>query len=665
MMGTMSSGAWRTIAALSLSLVWGLGRAQDSGPYEPDPPDRAARLSLIRGDVSMQPAGEQDWAPALLNRPLTTGDKLWTEPGARAEIQVGESAIRLADSTGFSFLNVDDDTIQMRITAGIINVSVRALEGNDHIEIDTPNVALSILRPGIYRVEVNDAGDVTTVKITEGEAQATGPSQDVIVHARQVAAFRGFDELTAQWSTLGEPDEFDSWSLQRDDRAASSRTAEYVNPDVTGYEDLDDHGSWSSEPEYGYVWTPRHVAVDWSPYRYGRWVWVSPWGWTWIDDAPWGYAPFHYGRWAHIRHRWCWVPGPRHVRAVYAPALVGWFGSGGRVSWFPLGPREIYVPGRRFSHRYVDRVNVTNTVIVDRRHIREIYERRAAHQAYRNRAVRGAVTAMLRENFASAARVNEHRVRVDDREVTDARVIAGPQIQPARESRLGGAIRANARIPPRAIVDRPVVVHRDPPPSAARFARRPGGSVDASRTQGHIDDRQATRNRPDRPAREPATQTPTRAQPGGADPRSVAGRTREDRPPRVDRHTDASPPRQLQQREQDREQERQRLRQRVDQDQQVRGQQQRERDAEVRQRVQQQQDHARQQRDQQRQQNVERQATIRRGVEPQRERNVERPRAEPRQQQGPPPRSQPAAAPQPAPTKPAGRGDNHQRPHRQ
>ena len=188
------------------------------------------------------------------------------------------------------------------------------------------------------------------------------------MRAQQSVRFSGADERVAQFSTLGPPDEFDSWSLDRDrraDRAATSRTAEYVSPDVTGYEDLDDNGSWSSEPDYGYVWTPTRVAVGWSPYRYGRWVSVAPWGWTWIDDAPWGYAPFHYGRWAHVRNRWCWVPGPRHARPVYAPALVGWVGSPGHhVSWFPLGPREVYVPGRRHSRHYYERVNTANTVVV-------------------------------------------------------------------------------------------------------------------------------------------------------------------------------------------------------------------------------------------------------------------------------------------------------------
>ncbi len=482
MMNTMSSNAIRatvrTMAALSLCLVFGLARGQ----VDADPPDRAARLSLIRGDVSLQPAGEEEWTTAILNRPLTTGDRLWTDQAARAEIQVGQAAVRLGSNTGFSFLNVDDDTIQMRLTAGVINVRVRALT-DEQIEIDTPNLALSLLRPGNYRVEVNGDGDTTVVKVSEGEAEASGGERTEVVRAGEAATFTGTEQLATHFGALGAPDEFDDWSLERDQRSASSQAAQYVAPDVTGSEDLDANGTWSTDDEYGNVWTPTRVSVDWSPYRYGRWVWVSPWGWTWIDDAPWGYAPFHYGRWAHVRNRWCWVPGPRHVRAVYAPAVVGWVGGGG-VAWFPLGPREVYVPGRRFSHRYVERVNVTNTVIINRTHITEIYNNRARNVPYRNR-VAGAVTAVTRNAFTSAQRTGDHRVRIDDRELTRTRGAAvAPQIQPVRESRLGvsEAVRRNVRVPPQTVANRQVIVKREPPPSAAHFARN-RGHADAVREQ--------------------------------------------------------------------------------------------------------------------------------------------------------------------------------------
>jgi hypothetical protein len=493
-MDSMSFGALRAITTLSLCLVFGLARAQETEPPYADPPDRAARLSFLEGDVSLQPAGEEEWAPAIVNRPLTTGDRLWTDQDARAEVQVGQAAVRLDSNTGFSFLNVDDDTIQMQLTAGVINVHVRALT-NEQIEVDTPNIAVSLLQPGNYRVEVNDQGDTTVVKVNEGEAEAIGGSQHVIVHAQQRVTFSGGEQLAARFGSLGAPDEFDSWSLereQRDEQAGSSQTARYVSPDVTGYEDLDANGTWSSDAEYGYMWTPSHVAMDWSPYRYGRWAWIRPWGWTWIDDAPWGYAPFHYGRWAHVRNRWCWVPGPRHLRPVYAPALVGWVGtprvyhpgSFAGVAWFPLGPREVYVPARRFSPRYVERVNVTNTMIV-KRTVSEVYNNRATNVTYRNRVVPGAVTAVSRETFTSAERVGERRVGVDTQDITRAVVTAeAPQIQPVRDSRLGvsEATRRNVRVPPQTVVNRQVVVRRAPPPAAARVERSTG-QINTAREQ--------------------------------------------------------------------------------------------------------------------------------------------------------------------------------------
>ncbi len=532
MMGTMPRTPFRGFATLALCLLSGLAYAQDSEQYAVDPPSRAARLSFISGDVSLQPVGEQDWAPALLNRPLTTGDKLWTEHNARAEISVGPAAVRLDSDTGFSFLNVDDDTIQMRLTAGVINVSVPTLDGNEQIEIDTPNVAISLLRAGYYRVEVNDAGDTTVVKVSEGAAQVTGSSQDLVVHAQQAVTFTGIDDLVVQTRTLGAPDDFDSWSLERDRRelsASTSQTAEYVSPDVTGYQDLDDNGTWSSEPEYGHVWTPSYVGVNWAPYQYGRWVWVSPWGYTWIDNAPWGYAPFHYGRWAHVRNRWCWVPGPRHARAVYAPALVGWAGRpGASVSWFPLGPREVYVPAHRYSRHYVERVNVSNT-IVNRMLITQAYENRGANINYRNRVAPGGVTTASRATFTSAGRVAGRGVRSNEPGTTQALVSAvAPQIAPSREGRLGTPTRANLRRPPQSIVDRQVVVRREPPPAAARFARSPATSTNVAQT-------------PERPAR-PVGRGQVREAPAHSIANDVVTRDRQDRPPRAERPVSESAP---------------------------------------------------------------------------------------------------------------------------
>jgi hypothetical protein len=486
-----------------ISLAIAPGFAQEppdaNGAPDQDPPARIARLSLTQGAVSLQPAGDQDWATADVNRPLTTGDKLWTDQDSRAELDIGSAAIRLGSATGFSFLNLDDRTAQMQVTAGTVIVRVRSLDQDENFEVDTPNLAVSLTQPGQYRIEVNEAGDKTVVSVAEGEAQAAGDGQGYPIHAQQRATFTGTQQLSSMVASLGAPDELDSWSLSRDRQIQSAQSQEYVSTEATGYADLDNNGRWQDTPDYGYVWTPTTVAVGWAPYRFGHWVWIGPWGWTWVDDASWGFAPFHYGRWVTYRNSWCWVPGPRRVRPVYAPALVGWVGApgvavtvGAGVGWFPLGPREVYVPSYRVSPRYVERVNVTNTVIVNKTYITNVYENRVTNIAYMNRNVRGGVTTVSREVFTSAQPVGRHWNRDVDARSWTARA-AAPAIIPTR----GSLVRANARVsvrqPPAAIMSRQVVARTPPPRGPVSFDRqeaairanggRPLGRADLARLQ--------------------------------------------------------------------------------------------------------------------------------------------------------------------------------------
>ena len=310
---TLGAQALLWILASSLGAV-----AMGQQPEADDiPPERIVRLSYTQGGVSLQAVGETEWAAATVNRPIVPGDYLRTESDGRAELQVGEAAIRLGSGSGLTFLTLDARVLRMRVTSGVVNLRVRELGENDVIEVETPQAVASILRPGNYRLEVNANGGATVVKVSGGMLEARGSAdQSFVVRAQQTATLTGTGRLAFSTGTLGAPDSFDEWSLERDqriERALSTDSAKYVSSDVVGYEDLDTYGTWRSEPEYGYVWTPTRVVAGWSPYSYGRYSYVSGWGWTWIDDAPWGFAPFHYGSWVTIGSRWCWVPGPRHV----------------------------------------------------------------------------------------------------------------------------------------------------------------------------------------------------------------------------------------------------------------------------------------------------------------------------------------------------------------
>ncbi len=452
---------------------------------EQDPPSEAARLSLAEGSVSLQPAGMDDWAGASINRPLTTGDKLWADQNSRAEVELGSAVVRLGSATGFSFLNLNDQNVQINVSAGTAIVHLRDLQEQRNFEIDTPNIAVTLLRPGDYRVEVSDSGDSSVVKVSDGEAEVALSGATIPIRTQQAVTFTGTDEVNSQQGYLGAPDALDAWSLSRDRRSQQAAEAnDYVSPDVAGAADLNEYGNWESTPDYGPVWTPTAIAPGWAPYQDGRWVWVAPWGWTWVDEAPWGFAPFHYGRWAYYRERWCWVPGPRHVRPIYAPALVAWVGRPGpstalvvggaaAVAWFALGPREVYVPSYRVSNNYVRNVNVTNTTIVNNTYITNVYENKVTNINYVNRDKPGAVAAVPQNVFTSAQPVHTRMQHVAPAQLARLRAEpAAPAIAPGRESVLAPHSNMSARRPPPAVLNRPAVARVAPPPPPVPFDRQ-------------------------------------------------------------------------------------------------------------------------------------------------------------------------------------------------
>ena len=475
-MRTWPSMACRLAALAALTVGAWTAQADDS-----DPPGRVARLSDAQGSVSLQPAGVQEWTAATLNRPLTTGDRLWSDANSRAELDLGAAVMRLGAMTGFSFLNLDDNAAQIQLTAGTLIVRVREMREGDNYEIDTPNLAVTLQQAGEYRFEVNENGDATVVKVSEGLAQASGAGQLLQIATQQRFTVTGTGQLTADMGTLGAPDELDAWSAARERQLEDSPSREYVADDIAGAQDLDDSGQWQETAQYGYVWTPTLVVAGWAPYRFGQWVWVAPWGWTWIDDARWGYAPFHYGRWVNLNSAWCWVPGPRIARPVYAPALVGWVrgpagGSltvtGNNVGWFPLGPHEAYVPGYNVSPRYARNVNVTNTTIINNTYITNVYANPPPNQHYVNNTS-AAVTAVPQEVFASGQRLAGHTQHIPPALLTGA--VAGavaPAIVPSRASVLGASPMHGSVRPPPAVTNRAVVARTPLPRAPVPFDRQ-------------------------------------------------------------------------------------------------------------------------------------------------------------------------------------------------
>ena len=320
-----------------------------AGLWAQAPPDRVGRVSFLYGPVSYRPGTTQDWGDATLNLPLSDGDHLWTDLNVQAEVWAGPAAAHLAPHTGFSIVELNDTATRIAVSEGAVNLWIGRMDEGETVEVATPSGTFRLLRPGSYRLDAVLAGGYVTFTVRSGLASVTAGPQTGEIAPGQRMVLAG-NPATLEMLEALPLDPWDEWCASRDE--ASERGIEqaepYVSWEIPGAEDLAANGDWETDADLGACWTPSVVDTNWAPFRNGRWIFKLPWGWTWVDAAPWGFAPSHFGRWAKIKHGWAWVPDHRHRKEPYSPATVAFGGSGaGVVRWAPLAPGESSATGAR------------------------------------------------------------------------------------------------------------------------------------------------------------------------------------------------------------------------------------------------------------------------------------------------------------------------------
>lgn len=437
-----------------------------------DPPGRVGRVSDLAGQLFLSNSATQSsWAAIGMNYPITGADDLWVDRDGRAELDFGDGFLRLAGDTNLHVNRLDNRQVDLMLASGRLILSLRHMDAGEIVEIFTGNARVSVLRPGVYRLDVNQDRSVTVLVVREGEATLERTGESTVVRRGETATVSGQDYPSLALRTGYYTDAFDGWSETRDQRFNHSASARYVSTQMIGWRDLDDHGSWHTHATYGAVWYPARVAVGWAPYRHGRWVWVSPWGWTWVDEAPWGFAPFHYGRWVHVSGRWGWVPGRYTARPVYSPALVTFIGGDGwsfsvgapLFAWVPLGWRDPYRPYYRCSTTYIHSVNrpyVVNYTEITAKPPQPVTN-------FVNLRVPGAVTSVPGAAFGSGRPVRENLVSVPERALGGAPVLAAaPAVKPIA---IAGAAPAVSVVPASQMLK----------PAAPGMVREQGGATAA------------------------------------------------------------------------------------------------------------------------------------------------------------------------------------------
>ena len=443
------------VSAVALFLARPASAEDDAGVRQ-----TVARVAYVSGNVAFSRGDDPDhWQDVLINVPLTLGDRLWTEKGARVELQVAGARLFVAPETQLSILDLRDDVAQLSLSVGTAALRLRHLEEGETIELDTPNAAVTIRAPGLYRIHVDEDGD-TRIDVSEGSAVAAVGPDVAEMHGGDALRVRGMDSPSYQLEALGAPDSWDRWVDERTRSGRSVVSVRYVGGGIAGIDELDSQGRWERIPEYGWAWTPRIVVAGWAPYRDGRWVWQDPWGWTWVSRESWGWAPYHYGSWAFASGRWYWVPEGPAVRTVrYAPARVVFVGAGpggavvqaGSVSyvgWFPVHPRDRFVPWWGAPAA----VSVTNVTYVNRTY----------------------VTVVARDTFVGGGYVRESHVRDARvlREVSAAPVYRGPipLVPTVASVRFASpALHHELPRPPEKFLDRHVTTSLPPPPRPPTF----------------------------------------------------------------------------------------------------------------------------------------------------------------------------------------------------
>ncbi len=467
-----------------------------------DPPALVGRVARAEGGATLRLPGAEDWQPARLNTAITEGTAIWTEPGGRLALDVGQSRLFLEAGSALQLDELEEDGLRATLAEGTAFLRAQGLgDFGGLIEVATPEAQLATAVDGRYLVEAAsaEANRPGRIAVLEGAAEVT-PAGGTPVRLVAGEALVFAPGAEPQRAAAGGAVPIMAWALAAEPRRAIPEAAR----GMTGAADLAAYGRWDRSPDYGDVWYPP-VQADWQPYRDGNWEWREPWGWTWVDAAPWGFAPAHYGRWVQVGPRWGWAPqpvrvvGPRY-RPVWAPALVAFFGGvslgiGARpVGWVPLAPREPYYPWYRASPRYVQRVNVRQVVNVV--NVRNVWVQQGGDRRWDDDRRRDPGWARFHEGRLDGFRNRRAAVQVEERvmrgslpvgrearplRIEDARraePIGGLPLRPGAETRGLTARGADRFEVPREALRRPDPDRGAPPPRVRAALAEPRPAAD-------------------------------------------------------------------------------------------------------------------------------------------------------------------------------------------
>ena len=280
-----------------------------------------------------------------VNTPIFEGDVLATGPNQRAEAQLANAALVRVDQHShivFSALpdpypETHDKTVLQLVQGGIRLES--SLDDQREFRLETPGCRIYVRAGTDLRVAVR--GGRTRVATLRGIARVESGGSSLVLRAGMATeVIGGAAPVGPRPYNSFLTDTFDRWVAERQSNSAANLdlTAAAIAihealpaPVQPYFRELSLNGIWVRNEHFGYAWVPQVSEPAWRPYRQGHWGHGQR-GYFWISHEPWGWAPYHYGRWTWLDDLgWAWIPG-----TVFGGAWVSWSWGPSHVGWAAL-----------------------------------------------------------------------------------------------------------------------------------------------------------------------------------------------------------------------------------------------------------------------------------------------------------------------------------------
>src|SRR4051794_16944842 len=280
-------------SALLLCLTGGFAWEADAAAQ-----GRVGDIAVAEGDVSIRlPANVRPgeaarpgaWSDAGRNDPVAAGMAIRTATTGHAVLRVGADLIAFSGSAEADIVRLDDAGTVIALRRGRLGVRLSEADKGRTVEVTIPSGAVTLSAPGEYDIFAGETKSPARLAMLAGEARVSGSGMATVVASGTAALLTGADSVTMLPGNA-DPDAFVIWWREQKRDLADAPVLRHVSAAVTGHEMLDEAGAWETVAGLGEVWFPKDLPRDWAPFRYGHWRWIGPWGWTWIDDRPWGFA---------------------------------------------------------------------------------------------------------------------------------------------------------------------------------------------------------------------------------------------------------------------------------------------------------------------------------------------------------------------------------------